>query len=105
MSVGDSMTFFYRRVPPQSRRKSGIQIVVDESAALNCKDGDTAHNRYSRIIPTIMSWLSVQFYASSKNLSQHVLLLPSLEGIPPLSGFLATFMYVCIEGWLVLFTG
>jgi hypothetical protein len=46
VSVGDSMTFFYRRVPPQSRRKSGIQIVVDESAAKTCKDGDTAHNRY-----------------------------------------------------------
>jgi len=46
VSVGDSMTFFYRRVPPQSRRKSGVQIIVDESAAKTCKDGDTAHNRY-----------------------------------------------------------
>lgn len=50
VSVGDSMTFFYRRVPPQSRRKSGIQIVVDESAAKTCKDGDTAHNSEKKII-------------------------------------------------------
>ncbi|KAG0611445.1 hypothetical protein M758_7G141600 [Ceratodon purpureus] len=50
VSVGDSMTFFYRRVPPQSRRKSGVQIVVDESAAKTCKDGDTAYNSEKRII-------------------------------------------------------
>ena len=46
MSVGDNMTFFYRRLPPLSRRKNGVLVVVDESAAKYCKDGDIAHNRY-----------------------------------------------------------
>lgn len=41
------MTFFYRRLPPLSRRKNGVLVVVDESAAKYCKDGDIAHNRYS----------------------------------------------------------
>lgn len=56
VSVGDSMTFFYRRLPPLSRRKSGVQIVVDKVAAKNCEHGDIAHNRYkedSRMYPYI----------------------------------------------------
>ncbi|KAL2608428.1 hypothetical protein R1flu_027001 [Riccia fluitans] len=50
ISVGDSMTFFYRRLPPLSRRKSMIYVSVDEKAAKNCVDGDTAHNREQQLI-------------------------------------------------------
>ncbi|KAG6546123.1 hypothetical protein Mapa_012157 [Marchantia paleacea] len=50
MSLGDSMTFFYRRIPPLSRRKSKIYTSVDEKAAKSCEDGDVSHNREQQII-------------------------------------------------------
>lgn len=45
VSVGDAMTFFYRRLPPLSRRKSGVMVRVDSEAARGCEDGDAANNR------------------------------------------------------------
>ncbi|CAM6085545.1 unnamed protein product [Calypogeia fissa] len=50
VSIGDSMTFFYRRFPPYSRRKSGVSISVDEEAVRSCEDGDAAHNREHQIL-------------------------------------------------------
>ncbi|KAH8963967.1 hypothetical protein BDL97_04G039000 [Sphagnum fallax] len=50
ISVGDSMTFFFRRIPPLSRRKSGVQVLVDQVAAKDCEDGDTAHNGERKVI-------------------------------------------------------
>eukprot|EP00897_Mesotaenium_endlicherianum_P009221 jgi/Mesen1/8327/ME000457S07523 len=39
------MSFFYRRLPPLYRRRSGVRVQVDEAAARSCRDGDAAHNR------------------------------------------------------------
>ncbi|KAL3676334.1 hypothetical protein R1sor_026282 [Riccia sorocarpa] len=50
VSVGDSMTFFYRRLPPLSRRKSMILVSFDEKAAKSCEDGDASHNREQQLI-------------------------------------------------------
>jgi hypothetical protein len=44
------MTFFFRRIPPLSRRKSGVQVLVDQVAAKDCEDGDTAHNGERKVI-------------------------------------------------------
>jgi hypothetical protein len=41
------MTFFFRRIPLLSRCKSGVQVLVDQVAAKDCEDGDTAHNGYN----------------------------------------------------------
>lgn len=46
VSVGDSMTFFFRRLPPIHRRKSGVMVRIDDPEAdLQSALGDSAHNQ------------------------------------------------------------
>ena len=45
--MGDSMTFFYRRLPPFARRKSGVRVSMDTLKAKDSLDGDASHNRCS----------------------------------------------------------
>lgn len=46
VSVGDSMSFFFRRLPPMHRRKSGVMVRIDDAEAdLQSALGDSAHNQ------------------------------------------------------------
>eukprot|EP00850_Spirogloea_muscicola_P002278 SM000008S22367 [mRNA] locus=s8:1207457:1209665:- [translate_table: standard] len=50
VSIGDSMTFFFRRLPPLSRRKSGVMVKVTREAQSDSVDGDAAHNPEREIL-------------------------------------------------------
>ncbi|CAI7880612.1 unnamed protein product [Closterium sp. NIES-54] len=46
VSVGDTMKFFFRPLPPLHRRRSGIAVQIDDPvAAARSALGDAAHNR------------------------------------------------------------